>query len=125
LEVALALPKHVLPGERVACCLVGAFYYYSDVQGVDLLGICDPVVAASPADPSIQLPGHNHMDLAWSLGTLKPRWVLMELPTATAGNDDYTITYYNLKLATSPYFRGPYLGRVERLSETWALFRRA
>jgi hypothetical protein len=65
------------------------------------------------------------MDLAWSLGTLKPRWVLMELPAGAAGADDYSITYYNLKLATSPWFRGPYLGQVIRLSETWALFGRA
>ncbi|HXB98738.1 MAG TPA: hypothetical protein VNZ54_11840 [bacterium] len=125
LEVALELPKQVHPGDRVACCLAGAFFYFSDVQGVDLLGICDPVVAASPVDPAIALPGHNHMDLEWSLGTLKPRWVLMELPAAAAGAGDYTITLYNLKLATSPYFRGPYLGQVTRLSETWALFGRA
>jgi hypothetical protein len=125
LQVALALPHYVQPGERVACCLAGAFFYFSDVQGVDLLGICDPVVAASPLDPAITLPGHNHMDLAWSLGTLKPRWVLMELPASRGGAEDYTITYYNLKLATSPWFRRPYLGQVFRLSETWALFRRA
>jgi hypothetical protein len=124
LQVALALPRYVQPGERVACCLAGAFFYFSDVQGVDLLGICDPVVAASPVDTAITLPGHNHMDLAWSLGTLKPSWVLLELPASAGGGDDYTITMYNLKLVTSPLFRGPYLGQVQRLSETWALFRR-
>jgi hypothetical protein len=121
LQVALTLRNLVAPQEKVAAAWAGTFYYYSGVQGVDLLGKCDAVVAAGPPSLDLEGPGHNKMNLAWSLGVLKPRWVLMETPPYSEADQAYVLGQYDLRMLEDPLFRGHCLKGARQLTDHWAL----
>ncbi|HXB98736.1 MAG TPA: hypothetical protein VNZ54_11830, partial [bacterium] len=120
-QVGLELQQDVAPGEKVASAWAGAFFYYSGAPGVDLLGKCDPVVAASPPSLGLEGVGHNKMDLDWSLGALRPRWVLMELTPYSDQDQAYVVAQYDLRLLEYPLFRRCCLPRARQLSDHWAL----
>jgi hypothetical protein len=66
----------VLPTEsKIALFIAGSPAYFNDLAGVDLLGKMDPVIARSPAKGL--LPGHNKWDFAYSLGALKPDYIMI------------------------------------------------
>lgn len=121
IKVALELSRRVLPGERVACAWAGTFFYVSGCEGVDLLGKCDPVVARAPVDPAVTIPGHNRMHLGWSLGVLRPEWVLSELPVDNGRGLE--AASFDLKLYTYPLFVRHCLPQAEVLEGRWALCR--
>ena len=121
LQVALTLRNLVAPQEKVAAAWAGTFFYYSGVQGVDLLGKCDAVVAAGPPSLELEGPGHNKMDLDWSLGVLRPRWVLMETPPYSEADQAYVLGQYDLRMLEDPLFRGHCLKGARQLTDHWAL----
>ena len=121
LELALAVGRRLAPGETLASLWAGGLYYYSGVEGVDLLGKCDPVVAAQPPNLPLGGEGHNKMDLAWSLGRLKPDWVAFEPPVYHAGVGAYVIDKDDEVLALDPLFRAHCLGHAVQVSPHWAL----
>jgi hypothetical protein len=69
--LGMALRDHLPPDAVVADVWAGAPFYFSGLRVIDLLGKNDPVVAHLPARYG-SLPGHNKMDLNYSLGTLRP-----------------------------------------------------
>jgi hypothetical protein len=73
--LGFALRDHLPPDAVVADVWAGAPFYFSGLRGVDLLGKNDPVVAHLPARYG-SLTGHNKMDLAYSLGGLRPDIVI-------------------------------------------------
>jgi hypothetical protein len=121
LQVALTLRNLVAPQEKVAAAWAGTFYYYSGVQGVDLLGKCDAVVAAGPPSLDLEGSGHNKMNLAWSLGVLRPRWVLLETPPYSEADQAYVLGQYDLRMIEDPLFRGHCLKGARQLTDHWAL----
>jgi hypothetical protein len=120
-QVGLELRKIVAPGEKVASAWAGAFFYFSGADGVDLLGKCDPVVAASPPSLNLEGVGHNKMNLEWSLGALRPRWVLMELTPYSQPDQAYVLAQYDLRLLEHPLFRRHCLPKARQLTDHWAL----
>jgi len=71
LHMGSALPD----GSRIGLFIAGSPAYFNDLPAIDLLGKVDPVVARSQAKALV--PGHNKWDFAYSLGTLKPDYVMM------------------------------------------------
>ena len=51
-------------------------FYFSGRPGVDLLGKMDPHVARMPVVSEIAKGGHNKYDYGWSLGKLRPAYVI-------------------------------------------------
>lgn len=121
LEVALDLRGRVAPSEKLASAWAGTFFYFSGAQGVDLLGKCDPVVAASPPSLGLEGVGHNKLDLEWSLGVLRPRWVLVEIPAYSATDGAYVISQYDQRIAAHPLFLGHCRAGMRQVSDHWAL----
>lgn len=75
LTIALVLKNHTPPESRVADFWAGIVFYFSERRGVDLLGKNDPYIARLPARHG-DIPGHNKFDFAYSLGVLKPDYVI-------------------------------------------------
>jgi len=68
-----ALREATTPDTTVAVWLAGADPYFSDRPGVDLLGKSDRHLARQPATNTTSfLPGHNKIDVPWSLDTYRP-----------------------------------------------------
>jgi hypothetical protein len=66
---------------RVAVVWAGAMPYFSRLYTIDLLGKSDKVIARSP--PHDMSPGHNKWDYAYSIGVLKPDYIVqLWKPTA-------------------------------------------
>ncbi|HTB21155.1 MAG TPA: hypothetical protein VK914_00465 [bacterium] len=121
-QIAEGLDARVAPGERVASAWAGSFYFFSGVAGVDLLGKCDPVVARSAPDPSLGPSAHDKLDLARSLGDLKPAWVLL-LPPQGPGTAGWLHTSYDRRIWEDPLFRAHCRGEVLAVGGPWALCR--
>jgi hypothetical protein len=122
LRLALELPKLVKPGDKVASCWAGAFYYYSGVAGVDLLGKCDAVVARAKPDGTNPYPGHNKLDLPYSLGALRPAWVLMELPPYSEEEKAYVMADFDMRVVTHPLFVKHCYPAGKQVAPHWALY---
>jgi hypothetical protein len=72
--------RDAMPADAViAAGWVGAPAYYSRLPAVDLLGKTDAHVARAPAS-GVFRPGHDKMDLAYSIGQLQPDVVLLDNP---------------------------------------------
>jgi hypothetical protein len=72
--------RETMPVDAViAAGWVGAPAYYSRLTAVDLLGKTDAHVARAPAS-GVFRPGHDKMDLAYSIGQLRPDVVLLDNP---------------------------------------------
>ncbi len=82
-DTALALRELALPGMTIGVSWAGAIPFYSELPGVDLLGKCDPRIAALPPDLSGKVsgsgmrsvPGHNKYDLTYSIQQRQPTYI--------------------------------------------------
>jgi hypothetical protein len=75
IEIGLLLRHNTPPTTRAADFWAGLVFYHSEVRGIDLLGKNDPHVARLPARYG-DVPGHNKFDFDYSLGVLRPDYVL-------------------------------------------------
>ena len=81
------------PNTSFAGSWLGAPAYFSDLYAVDLLGKVDKHVAHST--PFLRfMPGHNKMDLDYSLGTLQPDMVLLFAGLALAADAPRAYGYF-------------------------------
>jgi hypothetical protein len=118
IAAAMDLQRQLKPGEnRVACAWAGAVFYFSDAQGIDLLGKADPVVARAEPDPWLGGTGHNKMDLAYSLGVRHPDWVLL-LPPGSPHS-----ARYDQAVVEDPLFKRYCAEHTQRVGESWQLSR--
>jgi arabinofuranosyltransferase len=78
-RLGLMLGDRLPANAVIATGWVGAPAYYSEHPVVDLLGKTDAHVARAPAHGSFR-PGHNKMDLPYSLGQLRPDVVVSGEP---------------------------------------------
>jgi hypothetical protein len=122
MELGLRLQPLTASGGRLASAWAGAFFYYSDAEGVDLLGKCDPVVAGAAPSLPLEGVGHNKMALDWSLGVLKPRWVLLEAPAYSAADGAYLVAQYDQATAAHPLFIQHCLAHGRQVAPHWALY---
>ena len=76
LEIAVFLKNNVPSESRVADFFAGTVFYFSGVKGVDLLGKSDKHIARMKVVKSSNIPGHNKRDFNYSIGTLKPDFVV-------------------------------------------------
>jgi hypothetical protein len=75
----LMLRDRLPEGSVIAAAWLGAPAYFSGLPSVDLLGKTDPHVARLPGTLPFR-PGHNKMDLAYSVGELRPDLILIDEP---------------------------------------------
>jgi hypothetical protein len=80
---SLLVNQLILPGARVAVTWAGVQGYFINGNIVDLLGLCDPIIAHRPAHVpegprrwAAFYPGHMKWDHAHSIGTLRPDLVI-------------------------------------------------
>jgi hypothetical protein len=78
-EIGLILKHNTPVGSKVADSYAGSVFYFSERYGVDLLGKSDRYIARLPAVPYSQKPGHNKFDVDYSLGVLKPDYVVAKI----------------------------------------------
>lgn len=84
-EYGLVLREALVPGTRVAVTFAGAPMYFSRLNGVDLLGKNDPVIARMQPVLGFK-PGHDKFDYEYSIGMLRPD-VIMQL--FVSSDEDY------------------------------------
>ena len=75
-ELGLMIRANTSPDARVADAWAGNPFYFSDRYGIDLLGKNDPVIARQPVRDASAKVGHNKFDYDYSLGQLKPDYVI-------------------------------------------------
>jgi hypothetical protein len=75
-KLGLILKHNVPEDSTVADFWAGTAFYFSDAYGIDLLGKNDPYIARLPAIHG-NIPGHNKYDFDYSLGNLKPDFVIV------------------------------------------------
>src|SRR5207247_840428 len=73
----LILGEALPPSAVIAAAWLGAPSYFSSLKAIDLLGKTDKHVASLPGTGPF-MPGHNKMDLNYSIGVLKPDVVLLD-----------------------------------------------
>ena len=85
-QMGLLLKQNTSETAKVAEFWAGQSIYFSDRRGVDLLGKSDAHIARMPARPEAIKPGHNKYDFDYSLGVLKPDFVIamFRLPVSRA-----------------------------------------
>jgi hypothetical protein len=84
-RLGLMLRERLPDDAVIASAWVGAPAYFSQLRSLDLLGKTDAHVARV-APTGVFRPGHNKMDLAYSVGLLRPDVVLLDNPAiATYG----------------------------------------
>jgi hypothetical protein len=104
--------RETMPVDAViAAGWVGAPAYYSRLPAVDLLGKTDAHVARVPAS-GVFRPGHDKMDLAYSIGQLRPDVVVLD--------DAVMATYGYLRLPNGLWVRGDSSARHDTaLGASW------
>lgn len=92
LEIGLLLNKHLKANTKVADFHAGSVFYFSDVHGIDFLGKTDPYISHLPAKEGANEPGHNKYDYDYSIGKLKPDFVIanFKLPEETYKIKNYS-----------------------------------
>jgi hypothetical protein len=76
IEIGLLLKQNSSETAKVAEFWAGQSIYFSDRPGIDLLGKSDSHIARMQARPEATKPGHNKYDFDYSLGALKPDFVI-------------------------------------------------
>ncbi|MGO9838039.1 MAG: hypothetical protein ACLP1X_27980 [Polyangiaceae bacterium] len=76
IHVGLYLQGHTPPGATVADTWAGLPPYFSERTSIDLLGKCDRHIAHMTAVSTGRTPGHNKFDYDYSLGVLRPDYVM-------------------------------------------------
>jgi hypothetical protein len=82
-RVGLTLQQDSAPDSAIALTWAGTTAYFADRPVVDLLGKNDATIAHQDAQAGSRKPGHNKFDYAYSLGSLKPDFVVMPQHPAT------------------------------------------
>jgi hypothetical protein len=75
-KIGLYLKQNTPESSKVADFWAGSVFYFSDRYGIDLLGKSDRVIARMPVASGGLLPGHNKFNFEYSLGKLKPDYVV-------------------------------------------------
>lgn len=75
-EIGLLLKEKTSPDCIVADFWAGSVFYFSRRHGIDMLGKCDRYIARLRDDSKESIPGHNKFDFRYSLGELKPDYVI-------------------------------------------------
>ncbi len=75
-EMGLILRQNTRPDSKVADFWAGTVLYYSERYAVDLLGKSDRHIAHMPVVSTGMRAGHNKFDFEYSLGMLKPDFVI-------------------------------------------------
>lgn len=85
IAIGLMLKENTGPSARVADSYAGTVFYFSERPGIDLLGKSDRRIARMSAVSGTR-PGHNKFDYDYSLGILKPDYVvaMFRLPVQEA-----------------------------------------
>lgn len=76
--VGLFLKQHTPEDSKVAATAAGSIFYFSERYGIDLLGKVDRYIARLPVVSDGIVPGHNKFDFNYSLGILKPDFVVAD-----------------------------------------------
>jgi hypothetical protein len=76
IRIGLLLKQNTTPTSKIADFWAGSVFYFSNRHAIDLLGKSDRHVAHLPVQSDGTKPGHNKFDFDYSLGTLKPDFVV-------------------------------------------------
>lgn len=77
-KVGVFLRQNTPPDSKVAATAAGSIFYFSDRYGIDFLGKADRYIARLPVASDGLIPGHNKFDYDYSLGILKPDFVVAD-----------------------------------------------
>jgi hypothetical protein len=88
LRAGLAVRASTAPDARVAVAWAGTLPYFARRPAVDLLGMNDPVIARGPVAGPFW-PGHDKWDYDYSLKTLRPDLLMLQLWDLTP--EDYRL----------------------------------
>lgn len=72
------LRQNTPPDSKVAASAAGSIFYFSERHGIDFLGKADRYIARLPVTSDGVVPGHNKFDYDYSLGVLKPDFVVAD-----------------------------------------------
>jgi hypothetical protein len=75
-RIGLLLKLNAPATAKAADFSAGSVFYFSEGGAIDLLGKSDKHIARLAAVPANDRPGHNKYDLTYSLGELKPDFVI-------------------------------------------------
>ncbi len=75
-RIGLLLKNNAPATAKAADFSAGSVFYFSEGGAIDLLGKSDKHIARLTAVPSNDRPGHNKYDIDYSLGELKPDFVI-------------------------------------------------
>jgi hypothetical protein len=122
IRIGLLLKQNTPVTSKVADSWAGSVFYFSERYAIDFLGKSDRYISHLPVGHKGTIPGHNKFDYNYSIGVLKPDFIVAnfrlpvreeEMSQAATGNYAFTgQLYYN------PVFREhclPYPVTVE----TW------
>jgi hypothetical protein len=76
IRIGLLLKQNSPVTSKVAGFWAGSSFYFSERYGIDMLGKSDPYVAHLPVTIDEAKVGHNKFDFDYSLGALKPDFVI-------------------------------------------------
>jgi hypothetical protein len=101
IRAAVQMDSIVPSGALVAVSHAGTVPYYLDRRYHDLLGKCDPVISRTPMHRGVMtrrpylefFPGHLKWDYAYSLGQLKPDFILSNWGSTRADAEPYLRDY--------------------------------
>jgi hypothetical protein len=122
--VGIWLKEHTQPGDWIAVNPAGALPYYSERPCIDMLGLCDPVIARSRPDPSfpkaVAEPGHAKGDGAYVLSR-RPAVILF----GNTGGMREPMYLSDHQLTRLVEFHGAYVLKTAILEapEGWSRFR--
>jgi len=82
----LFIKAHTPLNASIGDSWAGVTAYFSGRRGIDFLGKCEPHVARMSVASEGTVPGHNKFDFDYSLGTLRPDFVIasFKLPVTDA-----------------------------------------
>jgi hypothetical protein len=110
-RLARQLSRCCQPGAKVAVCWAGTVPYFADINAIDLLGKCDPVIARLPAHVEAGWarftdfhPGHNKWDYAYSIGLLQPDLVVQLCKDPEEMQRLLAVNYESVQFGTDTFF---------------------
>lgn len=76
IRIGLLLKQNTPPASKIADFWAGSVFYFSERYAIDFLGKSDRHIAHLPVTSNGTKPGHNKFDFDYSLGVLKPDFVV-------------------------------------------------
>ena len=77
-SIGLFLHRNTPAESKVAATAAGSIFYFSERYGIDMLGKADRYIARLPVASDGIIPGHNKFDFNYSLGVLRPDFVVAD-----------------------------------------------